>query len=117
MDEVFLQGLSVYGKHGVLPRERKVEQEFVIDIAAHVDTTKAAATDALDDTVDYVRFRDIVEAVIKTESHYLIERVADRIAVRILEDIRVVDVSVTIRKPAVLPNGVPGIKIMRSRIV
>jgi 7,8-dihydroneopterin aldolase/epimerase/oxygenase len=115
MDRVFLNGLSVHGKHGVMPRERKVEQEFIVDIVATVDTTAAAASDTLDDTVDYVRFRDIAEHVIKTESHYLIERVADRIATRIMEDARIQEISITIQKPAVLPNGIPGITITRAR--
>ena len=115
MDRVFLNGLSVLGKHGVMERERHVEQEFLLDIEARFDTRAAAESDAIDDTLDYVRFRDIAESVIKGESHYLIERVADRIAARILEDLRIQQVSVTIRKPAVLPSGVPGITVERSR--
>lgn len=115
MDTVFLNGLSLHGKHGVMERERHVEQEFVLDISAEVDTRNAARSDNLVDTVDYVRFRDIATDVIENESHYLIERVADRIATRILEDAHIQTVSVTIRKPAVLPNGIPGITITRAR--
>ncbi len=115
MDSVFLHGLSVLGKHGVMERERHVEQEFILDIVATVDTRAASASDSLSDTVDYVRFRDIAEAVIKNESHYLIERVAERIAGHILEDTKIREVSITIRKPAVLPNGVPGITITRAQ--
>lgn len=115
MDTVFLYGLSVQGKHGVMERERHVEQEFIVDIEASTDTQRAAETDDLRDTLDYVRFRDIVRDVIENESHYLIERVAERIASRILEDSRVVELKITIRKPAVLPSGVPGITIVRSQ--
>lgn len=115
MDRVFLNGFSVQGKHGVMDRERKVEQEFVLDIEALVNTQDAARSDKLADTVDYVRFRDIAAEVIGGESHYLIERVADLIAARIMEDIRIQSVSVTVRKPAVLPNGIPGITIVRER--
>ncbi len=115
MDRVFLNSLSVQGKHGVMERERHVEQEFVLDIEATVDTRGASQSDNLADTVDYVRFRDIAEDVIKNESHYLIEKVADRIASRILEDTKIREVTIIIRKPAVLPNGIPGIAITRSR--
>lgn len=115
MDSVFLSSFSVLGKHGVMERERHVEQEFVIDIVADVDTLIAAGSDKLADTVDYVRFRDIAENVIRNESHYLIERVADRIASMILEDRRISRIAITIRKPAVLPNGVPGITIVRTQ--
>ncbi len=116
MDSVFLHGLSLSGKHGVMPRERKVEQEFILDITAKMDTRAAAASDNLTDTADYVRFRDIAENVIQNESHYLIERVADRIAARILEDTRIREVTVSIRKPAVLPCGVPGITVVRTSL-
>ncbi len=116
MDTVFLHGLSINGKHGVLPRERHVEQEFIIDIDAVFDAKTAAASDSIDDTVDYVRFRDIAVDVITSESHYLIERVATRIIERILTDSRIASVSVRIRKPSVLPNGVPGISITRTRV-
>lgn len=115
MDTVFLNGLSVQGKHGVMERERHVEQEFVLDIAADFDTRASAQSDNLEDTLDYVRFRDIAVDVITHESHYLIERVADRIASRILEDARIQRVSITIKKPSVLPSGVPGISITRER--
>ncbi len=115
MDTVFLNGLSIQGKHGVMERERHVEQEFILDLAADFDTRVAASSDKIEDTLDYVRFRDIATEIITTESHYLIERVAERIATRIMEDVRIVRLSVTIRKPAVLPSGVPGITIVRTR--
>ena len=116
MDTVFLNNLSIQGKHGVMERERHVEQEFVLDIAADFDTRNAAGSDKLEDTLDYVQFRDIATDVITNESHYLIERVAERIAVRIMEDSRISRISISIRKPAVLPSGVPGITIVRTRI-
>lgn len=115
MDTVFLSNFSVLGKHGVMERERRVEQEFVLDISAEVDVRPSAESDKLEDTVDYVRFRDIASDVITRESHYLIEKVAERIAARIMGDRRIKRVSVTIRKPAVLPSGVPGITIVREQ--
>ncbi len=52
MDTIFLNGLSIHGKHGVLERERHVEQEFILDIEAVFDTEHAALTDNVDDTLD-----------------------------------------------------------------
>jgi 7,8-dihydroneopterin aldolase/epimerase/oxygenase len=52
MDIVFLNGLSVQGKHGVMERERHVEQEFIVDMEARTDTHAAAASDDLKDTLD-----------------------------------------------------------------
>lgn len=115
MDRVFIEGLSIAGKHGVLEHERRLEQEFVLDISASFDAKPSAASDTIADTVDYIRFRDIARETIQNESHYLIERVAQTIADRILEDQRIGEVTITVRKPAVLASGIPGISITRTR--
>ena len=115
MDRVFIEGLSIAGKHGVLEHERKLEQEFVFDISASFDARVAATSDTLADTIDYIRFRDIVRDVIGNSPHYLIEKIATIIAERILEDKRIGEVTVTIRKPAVLASGIPGISITRAQ--
>jgi dihydroneopterin aldolase len=115
MDTVFIEGLSVAGKHGVMDHERSIEQEFLVDIEAQFDTRASARSDKLPDTLDYGRMRDIAREVIEGEHSYLIERLAERMAQRILEDGRIAQVSVAIRKPAVFPSGVPGIRITRSR--
>lgn len=115
MDRVFIEGLSIAGKHGVLEHERRLEQEFLIDISATFDAAPAALSDEIADTVNYGRFRDIAKEVIQSQSYYLIERVAQLIADEILQDTRISEVTITVRKPAVLPSGVPGITITRSR--
>ena len=105
MDHIFIEKLSLKGKHGVHSHEREVEQEFLIDISAKFDTALAARTDKLEDTLDYVRFRDLAMEAVGKNSFFLIERLADTIARRILEDTRIESVSVTVRKPAALESG------------
>jgi dihydroneopterin aldolase len=115
MDRVFIEQLSLKGKHGVGVHEREVEQEFLIDIDADFDTRKSALTDALKATVDYGRFRDIATDVVTKNTFYLIETLAERIAVKILEDSRIARVRVTVRKPTVYTNALPGVSITRER--
>lgn len=115
MDRVFINGISVYGKHGVHESERQNEQEFIVDIAAQFDTRKAAASDDLNDTVDYMPFAQMITQVVQQHSFYLIERLAERIAERVLEDTRIQEVNVTVKKPAALTNGLPGVTIVRTR--
>ena len=52
---------------------------------------------------------------VETSRAALIERVAETIADRILEDARITRVSIKITKPNLLDNGVPGISITRTR--
>lgn len=115
MDRVFIERLSVSGKHGVHPREREVAQEFLIDIRAECDTRKAAGTDDIADTVDYSDFRRIAKEVVEQSSFNLMERILETIARRILEDSRISAVELTIRKAKIYPDTVPGISIRRQR--
>ncbi|HEV3244952.1 MAG TPA: dihydroneopterin aldolase [Candidatus Paceibacterota bacterium] len=114
-DTVFLEGLTLKGKHGVKPEERRVEQEFLMDIRASFDAKKSAGSDRLADTIDYARFRDIAQDVVSNHSYYLIEKIASIIAERILEDERIWSVEITIRKPEVFDDCVPGVRVVRDR--
>ncbi len=115
MDTVFLKNFSVRGKHGVDESERHVEQEFIIDIEAQFDASSAVSSDKLEDTVDYANFRTIAREAVEGNSFYLIEKLADTIARRILQDARIQSVSVCVRKPAVFKDSQPGITIVRTK--
>jgi len=114
MDTIFIRDLRVAGKHGVMAHERKVEQEFIIDIEANFNASRAGQSDDLADTLDYARMRAIVLEIFQGQTSYLIEHLAEMIAQRILIDARIERVSVTIRKPSVFPSGVPGVSIVRT---
>lgn len=115
MDKIFVENLVLLGKHGVTDRERDTRQEFHIDISVEADTTLAANTDEISDTVTYKDFAEMAKKIIEGHPYHLIETLAHKIAERILEDQKVKTVSVTIRKPTVLSNGVPGVTIVRAR--
>jgi dihydroneopterin aldolase len=115
-DTVFLERLSLSGKHGVHDHERAQDQEFLIDISASLDTRPAAASDELQDAVDYGGFRAIAQEVIGGGTCHLIETLADRIAVKLLEDTRLSSVTVAIRKPHIYPDCMPGVSITRQRV-
>jgi len=115
MDRIFVEGLALRGKHGVHHKERQEEQEFLIDISVEMDTKAAALSDDISTTADYTQFVEIAREAVERNSFYLIERLADRIAGDILKDERLARVEVTIRKPAALKSGVPGVTIIRTR--
>lgn len=115
MDTIFVRNLIVSGKHGVHDHEWSHEQRFEVDIEVAVDTRRAAKSDDVKDTIDYAHLCAIASTVIKGRSVYLLEKLASIIADTILQDDRIANVSVTIRKPTVLPSGVPGVTIVRTR--
>ena len=105
-DRIELVGLRVRGHHGVLPEERRDGQLFVVDVALDVDTTAAAASDDLADTVDYADLAARLATVVSGEPVNLIETLAERLASVALEDGRVAAVEVTLHKPQA-PVGQP----------
>jgi dihydroneopterin aldolase len=98
-DRIALRGLRVRGFHGVLPEERATGQTFVIDAVLHVDTRAAAASDDLEQTVDYASLTRELAAVVEGPPVDLIETLADRLAGVCLSDARVMEAEVTVRKP------------------
>jgi dihydroneopterin aldolase len=98
-DELALLGLECFGHHGVLEHERRDGQTFVIDLVLGLDTSVAAASDDLADTVDYGGLALAVKDGVEHDPVDLIETLADRIAAICLTDHRVDWCRVTVHKP------------------
>jgi len=116
MDYIHIDKLIVRGRHGVGEQERKVEQEFEVSLRLAVgDTRVAAQSQKLSDAVDYQPIKDLIVEIVEGKSFYLIETLAETIAQKILKDIRIKSLELTIKKPEVWESGVPGLTIMRGR--
>ncbi len=98
-DELTVRGIACFGHHGVFEFERREGQTFVIDLTLGIDTTPAAGSDDLRDTVDYGSLVASVQAAVETDPVDLIETLAQRIAGVCLSDDRVEWASVTVHKP------------------
>ncbi|TWS22549.1 dihydroneopterin aldolase [Tsukamurella sputi] len=99
-DRIELTGLRVRGNHGVFDHERRDGQEFIIDLVLWVDSRPAAASDDLNDTVDYGALAQRAHDIVAGEPRNLIETVAAEIADDIAADEKVYAVEVTVHKPA-----------------
>jgi dihydroneopterin aldolase len=98
-DRIELRGLVVRGYHGVFDHERAEGQDFVVDVTLELDTTIAAWSDELADTVDYGALALFIAAIVGGEPVHLLETLADRIATACLADNRVGSVEVAVHKP------------------
>ncbi len=98
-DRIDLTGIEVYAKHGVQQHEQETAQVFRVDVTAFLDMSVPGETDHLSDTLDYSMLAHDVREVVGSESHKLIERVAERVAETVLSHIKVERVVVTIHKP------------------
>jgi 7,8-dihydroneopterin aldolase/epimerase/oxygenase len=97
-----LRGLVVFGRHGYLEEERRLGQRFLVDLWVDV-RGGAAASDRIEETVDYRRLAALVRDVFAGPERLLLERLAGAVADGILERFTAVErVRVRVRKPDVV---------------
>jgi len=109
-------GIRAIGKHGVLAEEQSRCQPFEVDLRLEVDLSAAAASDRLEDTVDYGVLTEAVARTVELESYNLLERLADRIAgvCTSLPGVQSVEVSVRkLRPPIPVHVGSVGVTLQR----
>jgi dihydroneopterin aldolase len=99
-DRITLTGLRVRGHHGVFDHEKRDGQDFLVDVTAWLDLTRAAATDDLAETLHYGELAERVAAIVGGEPRDLIETVAGQVADEVMTDERLHAVEVTVHKPA-----------------
>ena len=97
-----LYGLVVFGHHGYLEEERRLGQRFLVDLWVDLDED-AAASDQIDETVDYRRLAGLVKEVFSGPSRLLLEGLAGAVAEGVLARFAEVQrVRVRVRKPDVV---------------
>jgi dihydroneopterin aldolase len=112
---VFIRELPVTCIIGVHPDERASRQRLLISVELETDFTRAAATDALEQALDYTDIAARIDARAREGRFHLLETLAERLATELLQD-PVTRVTVEIEKPAALPSTRQvGVRIRRSR--
>lgn len=115
-DRVILIDLRMHGSHGLGDDERARPQEFAVTMECPTDATRAAASDAIGDALDYRRLRSIAAEVIGGPSRHLLETLANEIASRILTELAPGWIRVRVTKLA--PPGFEGaaaVEVRRTR--
>ena len=100
-----VNGIKVHAYHGCLEEEARIGGEYVVDVALHTNFRKAAESDELERTLDYVKVNDIVVKEMKVRSK-LIEHVGNRILEQLQKEfapLERIEVRVTKVKPPI--NG------------
>jgi dihydroneopterin aldolase len=97
--DIFIEGLEVYGHHGVGPEEKILGQRLLYDVRLTIEDCRAAQTDVVDDTVDYTEVLDLITEVATVKSYSLLERLAQATAEGILRKFPVDEVWVQVTKP------------------
>ncbi|MDR1805748.1 MAG: 2-amino-4-hydroxy-6-hydroxymethyldihydropteridine diphosphokinase [Clostridium sp.] len=85
-DTIYIRGLRLFAYHGVNEDEKRLGQDFLIDISAKTDFSAACRSDSLADTVSYAAMIKTVRRVFTAQKHELLERAAQLLADAIFEE-------------------------------
>jgi FolB domain-containing protein len=115
-DKIIIKNLLLRGIIGINPEERVKEQDILINMVIYADIRRAAASDAIEDAVDYKSITKRVIDHVEASSDFLVEKLVTDIARLIITEFNVARVQVRVEKPGALRFAQSvGIEIERSR--
>jgi 7,8-dihydroneopterin aldolase/epimerase/oxygenase len=115
-DIIFLHGLTVECTIGFIDWERLVKQTVVIDLELPVDCRNASIRDEVEDTLDYKKVAKRVIAFVEASEFKLVETLAHRLALLVLEEFDIAWIRISVNKPgAIRGSRDVGVSIERTR--
>jgi dihydroneopterin aldolase len=113
-DIIFISELSIETVIGIFDWERQIKQTIVLDIELATDISAAAASDHIDDTIDYKTLTKRVIAFVEASEFQLVETLAERICELLREEFSVPWVRLKLNKPGAL-RGARDVGILIER--
>jgi dihydroneopterin aldolase len=111
MSSLYIKDLIIEAKHGMHDSEKQTKQRFVVSVELTLDLSRAAQSDNLANTIDWLSLRKEIITITKNNSFNLVERLAQVIADAMLRHHGVSGVSVSIDKVDAFASGVPGVRL------
>jgi len=102
MDIIFLHDLRIETVIGIWEWERRIRQTVAIDLEMAADVAKAAATDSVDDTLNYKLVAKRVQEFVGDSGFQLVETLAEKVAAIVLDEFDVAWVRVRVNKPGAI---------------
>ncbi|HEX9626279.1 MAG TPA: dihydroneopterin aldolase [Acidiferrobacterales bacterium] len=114
MDIVYLHDLKVDTIIGIWEWERHTTQTITIDLDMAVDVRRAAASDRIEDTLNYKAVAKRVIAFVEASRFQLVETLAERVAALVLEEFGIPWVRVRVNKKGAI-RGASDVGIVVER--
>ncbi len=105
MDIIFLHDLKVDTVIGIWDWERKIRQTVVINLDMAADIKTAAATDTVEDTLNYKQVAKRVQQFAGDSEFQLVETLAERVAEIVINEFGVSWVRVRVAKPGAIRSA------------
>lgn len=114
MDIIYLRDLKIETVIGIFDWEREIKQTISLDLDMATDIRRAAASDLIDDTLDYKRLSKRIISFVEGSSFQLVETLAERVAAIILDEFGVCWVRVRLDKVGAI-RGASGVGVIIER--
>jgi len=114
-DSVFIENLRLDCLIGVTDEERRQPQKVLVDVILSIDLSRAAASEKIEDTVDYREAKREFSQFVSKGEFVLLEGLAEGIASLALDRFEVERVVVRVRKEKYSVEPSIGIEIERGR--
>lgn len=105
MDNLSINQLKVLTTIGIYPWEQAIRQPLLLDLQLGGDLHQAALQDDLTQSVNYDAVAASVTSYLQQNRFLLIERVAEEVAERLLQQFPLAWVKITVTKPGALANA------------
>ncbi len=99
MDIIFINDLRIETIIGIYDWERKVKQTISLDLEMGTDIRASAATDAIDDTLNYKAVAKRLIAFVGASEYQLVETLAEKTAEIVRSEFGVPWLKLTVHKP------------------
>ena len=105
MDIIFLRGLNIETIVGIFDWERAKRRPVLLDLEMAIDNRKAAASDAIEDALDYSEVSKRVASFVEESSFFLVETLAEKICELILTEFKVPWVRLALNKKGAIEGA------------
>ncbi|MCP5424997.1 MAG: dihydroneopterin aldolase [Gammaproteobacteria bacterium] len=102
MDIVFIRDLRIETIIGIYDWERQIKQTVSIDLEMSTDVRRAAATDCIEDALNYKAVGKRLIQYVGESEFFLVETLGERIAELILNEFHVPWLRLNLSKPGAL---------------
>jgi dihydroneopterin aldolase len=114
MDTVFIEELRIETVIGIYDWERKIRQVVAIDLEMAFDNRRPAASDHIDDTLNYKAVSKRLIAFVEAASFQLVETLAERCAQIVLDEFHVPWLRLKLSKPGAV-RGAKAVGVVIER--
>lgn len=105
MDRIVLQDLRVDAVIGIWEWERRVRQTVSLDLEMSTDVRRAAATDNIEDALDYKRIAKRLIGCVESSEFKLVETLAETLARIVVTEFDVNWVRLSVSKPGAIEGS------------